>query len=334
MCSALFVHGRVLAAVVLLASCTTSKAEDAPPRPDQQPNASLADTASGLATGISTDGAKFVANIEGLQDPESVRYDPDQDVYFISNTTGYGSARDGDGWIAKVNAGGAPHAEAFVVGGQNGVTLNGPKGVAIQGDTIWVTDIDQLRGFDRHTGKPVATIDFTPQHAVQLNDIAVGPDHTLRITDTGILMNESGVVHTGPDRIFIVGPNHAISTMAQGMVLQQPNGITYDSSGKRWLVVSFDPFNGEIAEWRQGDTTRRVIRSGKGELDGVEVVPQGILFTSWVDSSVHLLAGKKDTRIIRQVPVPADIGIDTRRNRVAIPLAMTGRVEVWELPKQ
>jgi hypothetical protein len=64
----------------------------------------------------------------------------------------------------------------------------------------------------------------------------------------------------------------------------------------------------------------------------VEVLNDGaILFTSWADSSIHLLANGRDKPIIREVPVPADIGIDTKRNRLAIPLSVLGTVQLWSL---
>jgi hypothetical protein len=30
---------------------------------------------------------------------------------------------------------------------------------------------------------------------------------------------------------------------------------------------------------------------------------------------------------------PADIGVDVRRQRVAVPFVARGRVEIWELPR-
>jgi hypothetical protein len=77
---------------------------------------------------------------------------------------------------------------------------------------------------------------------------------------------------------------------------------------------------------------RTVLRTGTGRLDGVELLPDGaILFASWADSSIHLLENGKERQIVRQVPEPADIGVDTRRNRVAIPLSTLGRVQIWSL---
>jgi hypothetical protein len=45
---------------------------------------------------------------------------------------------------------------------------------------------------------------------------------------------------------------------------------------------------------------------------------------------VHVLGSKLDRQIVRNVPSPADIGIDTKRNRLAIP-AGNNRIEFWDL---
>jgi sugar lactone lactonase YvrE len=295
---------------------------------------SRAPSTDGVAMGYSDAGAKFVHTIGGFAGPESVRYDAELDVFYVSNMTGYGSAANGNGYIVRVSAS-DPDSGALVLasGGRNGVELDSPKGMILHGDTLWVCDIDKLRAFNRRTGAPLATIDFGAVGAVQLNDVALAPDGTLRVTDTGIIMSPKGVIHTGPDRIFSVGPGGTIAEMASGLQLRQPNGITWDSAGRHWVVVSFDPFVGEVASMNLDGTGRRVLRTGTGNLDGVEALPDGrILFASWADSSVHLLAGTSDTRLVRQVPEPADIGVDTRRNRLAIPLSTLDRVELWTIP--
>ena len=291
-----------------------------------------ATAADGVATGVSVSGARFVRNIIGFQGPESVRYDPELDAFFVSNMTGYGSAQDGNGYIVRVSASTEDSASILAQGGVNGVTLHAPKGLAVHGDTLWATDISALRAFDKRTGAPLATIDFAPHGAVQLNDIAVGPDGTLHVTDTGIIMSDKGVIHVGPDRVYVVGANQSITVAAEGPQLGRPNGITWDAAGKRWIVISFDPFNGQVMADPTGSAKPQLLRTGKGQLDGVEALPDGaLLFTSWADSSVHLLRNGRDQQIIREVPVPADIGIDTRRNRLAIPLSVLGTVQLWTL---
>lgn len=292
-----------------------------------------APAADGVRIGYSTEGARHFRTVTGFNDPESVRYDPEQDVFFVSNVAGFGSLKDGNGYISRVAAAGAAPITTFVQGGANGVTLHAPKGMTIQGDTLWVTDIDVVRGFHRRSGAPVRTIDFTAHRPVQLNDIATGPGGTLRVTDTGIHMVYEGNIHVGTDRVFEIAADRTVDVVAQGLELRQPNGITWDSAGRRWVVVAFDRFAGDIYSLRMGtDTAKHMLHRGKGQLDGVEVLRNGaVLFSSWADSSIHVWRDGRDVRVIRQVPEPADIGVDTRRGRVAIPLAMLGRVQIWEL---
>ncbi len=277
--------------------------------------------------------ARMLTRIEGFGFPESVRYDPDQDLYFVSNMAGPGSLKDGNGYIARVFAAEPGRAEVFIQGGKNGVVLDAPKGMAIHGDTLWVADIDVLRGFHRRTGAPLATIDLRPQRPQLLNDVAVGPDGSLHVTDTGIAMTDKGVIYQGGDRIFRIAPDRSVTTIASGAGLGRPNGITWDPDGKRWIVVSFDPFRSEVYAIRPGDSVRTVLARGTGKFDGVERLADGrLLVTCWTDSSLHVIDGQRTQRVVRDLWQPADLGVDTRRGHVAIPLALQGRVEIWTIP--
>ena len=220
---------------------------------------------------------------------------------------------------------------AWVKGGVNGVVLHAPKGMAIVGDTLWVTDIDALRGFDKRSGTPVASVEFAPHGAVFLNDVAAGPDGALYITDTGIAFDSTGVHHPGPDRIFRLGPDRSVTTAAQGDTLGWPNGITWDPGAGRFVVVPFG--RGTILGWAPGDSLPTVLATGPGSFDGVERLADGrFLISSWADSSLYTLDSTAAlVRYITGVGSPADIGLDTRRNRVAIPILMENRVEIWDI---
>src|SRR5687767_3807529 len=84
--------------------------------------------------------ARKVGEIQDLHAPESVKYDSLQDVFFISNIQGVGSARDDHGFIVRVSAAAYGNPEMFAESGKNGVELHAPKGMALQGDTLWVAD--------------------------------------------------------------------------------------------------------------------------------------------------------------------------------------------------
>ena len=275
--------------------------------------------------------ARKVGEIEDLHAPESVKYDSAQDAFFISNMQGLGSDKDNHGFILRASAADYAKMKMFAQSGQNGVELNAPKGMAIQGDTLWVADIDVLRGFNRVTGAPVASVDFKPSGAVLLNDVAVGPNGELYITDTGIIMSEKGVLHPGGDKVFRLR-GRSIETVTLSPPVTWPNGITWDRTGKRWLVVNFDPFASELSSFPENGGARTKLGAGIGRFDGVEALSDGrILVSAWSDSSIHVFADGKDTRIIRQLSQPADIGFDSRRNRVAIPQGMVDRVQFWDI---
>ena len=309
------------ALAVMLPACTTSDRE-----------ASTADTTELSMIGTSRETAERVGVLDGFYGPESVKYDADQDVWFVTNMLGFGSDKDGQGYVDRINAAELKTAERFIESGRNGATLDAPKGMAIHGDTLWIADIDKLRGFDRRTGAPLATIDLSAHDAVLLNDVAVGPDGSLYITDSGIIMSAKGVLHPGGDKIFVIGPGRSISVLAKGEQLGRPNGISWDAKNERWVIVSFDPFHSEVYTLTGGDTTRTVIASGNGKFDGIEALPDGrLLVTSWNDSSLHVFDNGSDQRVVRNLSWPADIGIDTKRQRIAIPQVMINRVEFWQL---
>jgi len=261
------------------------------------------------------------ASVGGFSTPESVKWDSAQDVYFVSNINGAPNAKDGNGFISKVGPAGMVMDSAFIKG------LNVPKGMALVGDTLWVTDIDVVRAFNARTGTPVATV--TVPGAIFLNDIAAAPDGSLYVTDTAIKFGPSGVEHPGADQIFRIASDRKVRVAAKGDSFSRPNGITWDAANGRFIVV---PFGGpSLFAWKPGDAAPTVIGTGPGQFDGVEIAHGAIWVSSWADSSVYRYVNGQGTKLIKGVPSPADIGYDARRNRLLIPIFTQNRFEIWQL---
>ena len=325
-------------AVTLVATCAVAAA--CTPAEDDTPaaNGGAVDTtnrvtasAQAAASNAAASGATAtsVGVTQGLQTPESVRYDPALDVYFIANINGHPSRKDNNGWIGRVSAAEPGRATVFVAGGQDGVFLHAPKGMAIQGDTLWVADIDILRGFDKNTGKFVAAVGFWSKNVSFLNDVVLGGDGALYITDTGIKFDAAGNLSpTGGDRVYRLA-GRSMTEEVKGELLKRPNGIAYDAANTRFILAPFD--GKELQTWQPGALPER-LASGPGGYDGVEIVNGRVYVSSWADSAVHVLENGTLRPVIRNVAAPADIGVDTKRGVLAVPRFNDGRVEYYKLP--
>src|SRR5688572_15033833 len=124
---------------------------------------SAADTTSGSTTAAASSTATKVGETVGFNVPESVKYDAELDVYFVTNINGNPSQKDGNGYIARVHADSIDTMTRLVEGGQRGATLNAPKGMAVRGDTLFVADIDMLRMFNKRTGAPIDNVSLREQ---------------------------------------------------------------------------------------------------------------------------------------------------------------------------
>jgi len=278
------------------------------------------DASANATTGAQADSARLVASPAGFTAPEAVRYDPGQDIYFVSNWgTGDAGAKDDNGFISRMLPDGTLDSLRFIAGGTAGAKLHAPRGMTIVGDTLWVVDADAVRGFNRWSGAPLATIDFSRFRLGFLNDIAASPD-ALYVTDTGT------------DRIYRI-VRGAITVALHDSVLGRPNGITWDGGRSQLVVV---PYGGDsvIRSWTAGNAAMTEIgRSVGAKFDGVEMLSgDRVLVASQGDSSIHLFAGGRGRPVIKTGGAPADIAVDTKRNRVAIPFVDRNLVEIWQLP--
>lgn len=70
--------------------------------------------------------------------PSHVLYDPESELLYVSQISGEGDAKDGDGVISQLTLDGRVTQCSWFAG------LHAPKGLALQDRTIWVTDIDEL----------------------------------------------------------------------------------------------------------------------------------------------------------------------------------------------
>lgn len=262
----------------------------------------------------------------GFQTPESVLYDPRADVYLVSNINGNPTGADGNGFISRVSPAGKILALKWIDGTKQGVTLNAPKGMALSGTTLYVSDITAVRMFDRSTGRFKGSIDI--MGSTFINDLAAGSDGSIYASDSGLKPDFSP---SGTDAVYRIDAQGKVTPLAKSTELHTPNGIAALPGG-RVLVVTFTE-KGEVYTLGTDGKRQDVRTFPVGQLDGVVRLSDGaILVSSWAASAVYRMAGDGMAKpVVENVKAPADIGYDRRRNRVLIPQFMDNKVVIQAL---
>jgi sugar lactone lactonase YvrE len=260
----------------------------------------------------------------GLQTPECVLWDGDQDVYFVSNINGQPTAADKNGFISKIGHDGKIIDLKFVDGSKKGSELNAPKGMAVAGPFLYVADLDVVRKFDRKTGKPKGKI--TVKNSVFLNALTVSPDgKVLYVSDSAVKINENGFTGTGTDAIFQIDLKKRVAKpLIQDKSLHWPNGVWADDSGV-W-VVSLG--RNELIHVNYKGELGSITNLPKGSLDGIVKLADGsFLISSWDASAVYRgLPGGEFTELVSGIVSPADIAYDTKRHTNLIPVYLSSPV--------
>jgi len=260
-------------------------------------------------------GCSADVSADGLNGPEAVRYDPELDIFFVSNFNEE-PAGDSNGFVSKLSPDGEVIVAKFMVGTEDR-PFHGGRGMFIDQSGLWVVDALGVHLFDRESGKQLDFVDLSMFEPGFPNDIVLGKDGALYVTDTGtaslyrIVDREASLVTKVP---------------------MNPNGITADPETGRLLMA---PWSGgdEIIAWDIDEERFSSVGKleGRGNFDGIEVVGNTIIIASQGDTSLHFMVDGVDSRVIELPGKPADIGIDTKRNTVAVPYVALDLVDVISL---
>ena len=267
-------------------------------------------------------------SVVGFQTPESVLHDAAADVYLVSNINGQPLAKDDNGFISRVSPQGTVTTLRWIDGASGDVTLHAPKGMGLKADTLFVADIDVVRLFDRATGTPLG--ERPVPDATFLNDIAVGPDGRVYVTDTGFRAGAEGFEPSGTAAVWRFDDAGQPERLVSGEALGAPNGIT--ASQGRLLVVGFATGAVTFIDTATGQI-QAVPKPPAGQLDGVVRTGAGQhLISSWEGRAIYQMApGGSYETVVDGLEAPADIGWDSTRNTLLIPLFMANEVRIVPL---
>lgn len=113
---------------------------------------------------------------ETIPVPESVLYQENSKILYVSLIDGAGNAKDGVGGVALLNLDGSVKNLNWITG------LNAPKGLGLFKDRLYVADLDEVVVVDIKKGQVIKKI-AVPE-SVFLNDIAVDSKGVVYVSDT------------------------------------------------------------------------------------------------------------------------------------------------------
>jgi sugar lactone lactonase YvrE len=322
-----------LPVILALAACGGETPPPAPPPPPPAPSASAAPAASSAAPVASAPPAEPpkpppptpAVKYTGFATPESVLYDADADRYLVSNINGKPGDSDNNGFISVLAPDGTVTALKWIESGKGKAKLDAPKGMGIAKGVLYVADITAVRMFDAKTGAPKGEVKI--DKSTFLNDIAVGPDGKVYVSDTGVKFGEKGPEPTGTDAVYVIEKGKA-KPLAQSKDLGGPNGVLVTDKGV--VVVTFG--TGEVYRLDDKGAKQDASKPPKGMLDGVVSLGDSLLVSSWEGQALYKgkLGGTYEEVLAGQA-APADIGYDTKRGRVLVPHFLDGTVEAYDL---
>lgn len=143
-----------------------------------------------------------------LKTSESVCYNPESGVLYVSCIDGNPVEKDGNGFIAQVTLSGEIKNLEWIT------DLNAPKGMGIYQSKLYVTDIDRVVEIGIQNSSIMKEIPV--EGAKFLNDIAIDPYGNIYVSD-----NVTGRIH----RI----ENETVETWIESDEIDSPNGLYYEN---------------------------------------------------------------------------------------------------------
>lgn len=268
--------------------------------------------------------AKIEISDVGFMTPESVEYYAEEDVYLVSNIHGSPLEADGNGFISKVKPDGSVQTLKWLDGEKSGVSLDAPKGMEIVGQYLYVTDLTFIRVFELPSGKQRSSIEI--KESTFLNGITPAGKNSVYVTDSGL---KEGFAPSGTDAIYKVMLNGNVEKVYEDPEAGRPNGII--RQGKDLWVVTFG--SGEFFKIDEQGKKTLLPKPGKEGLDGLVKVKGGqVLMSSWGESGIYAFDQNQQFKVLfSDLDAPADMGVDTKRNRLLVPLFKENKVVILPL---
>lgn len=252
--------------------------------------------------------------ITGFEHPESIVANASNKQLYVSNIVGHPAEADGVGYISLVSFDGKVVDQKWATG------MDAPKGMALFGDSLLVSDLTKFHVVDRTSGKITQT--FAPEGAAFLNDITASGDRAF-ISDmfTGVIYSFDGST---------VEPFYSAAD------LPHPNGLWTD--GVTLVIGHWGPgMKQDFSTEKPGDllavdiATKEAttIISELGNLDGVAKTEEGFIVNDWMNGKIFSVVDGQATEVLQMPQSTADITV--LGNTIYLPHMFENRISTADL---
>ena len=284
---------------------------------------------------------KVWETITELKTPESVIYEPNENMLFVSNIDGAPDGKDNQGFISKVSSlNGSIIMLNWVTG------LNAPKGMTIINNNttnntlLYVSDITDLVEINVNNGKIINR--YNAPGSAFLNDVASDNQGYVYVADT--VTNTIYRLDTKNLGNNSTNNNNAsLQVWLQTPELNSPNGLYVDNSNKKLIVASLGAFSNPSGSIRVVDLQNRTV-SGLGNegtavpiggLDGIEADSTGRHYYVTDNSGGKLYVvnsnGTGYETLDLQNQGAADLGVILNENLIIIPMIQDNKLEAYRI---
>lgn len=246
--------------------------------------------------------------------PESVIYDDERDVLYVSNVNMEPRKKDGNGFISRLDTAGKIIDLRWIEG------LNAPKGSAIAGDTLFVADIDELVLIDIPNSKIVRKL--TLGKMGMLNDISSGESGELYISDTD------------SNKIYKYNNGKLSVWLTEGF--NRPNGLLAEK--ERLLIASQGSSDLIAVDLTSGENI--LLADSLNRADGIAFTGTRDYYfvTDWNGEIFMIKPGGIRTSLLKtsNLPVPmntADCSYITNKNLLLVPTFFSNCIVAYRLKK-
>jgi hypothetical protein len=284
---------------------------------------------------------KVGETISELKTPESVIYEPNENVLFVSNIDGQPDGKDNQGFISKVSSLDGSIIELNWVTG-----LNAPKGMTITNNNItnttllYVSDITDLVEIDVNSGKIINR--YNAPGSAFLNDVASDNQGYVYVSDTA-----TNTIYRLDTWCYYLqdscNSNASLQVWLQTPELNGPNGLYVDNSNNKLIVASLGAFSNPAGSIRVVDLQNRTV-SGLGNegttvpiggLDGIEADSTGKYYYITDNAGGKLYVVNSNGRgyetLNLQNQGAADLGTKLDENLIIIPMMQDNKLEAYRI---